>query len=118
MANEITNHLTLFLHKGVHVEKFNDLKGYDRVTAEVVACAGKQITAEETEVVDEHLPSPVIVAESLIAYGCGWGSIVRISNSRTTNHYLNLTISRNLKESLQNAEQVRSNTLTLENVDY
>jgi hypothetical protein len=42
----------------VHVGKFNDIKGYDRVTAEVVAAVGKQITAEEEEVVDEHLPSP------------------------------------------------------------
>jgi hypothetical protein len=30
------------------------------VTAEVVAAVGKQITAEEEEVVDEHLPSPCI----------------------------------------------------------
>ncbi|EFX78870.1 hypothetical protein DAPPUDRAFT_320125 [Daphnia pulex] len=50
-----------------------------------------------------------MVSESLIADG--WGSIVRKSNSRTTNHYLNLTISRKLKESKHNEEKASRGAL-------
>jgi hypothetical protein len=102
----------------VHVGKFNDLKGYDRVTAEVVAAVGKQIMRKRRKSSTNTCRLLVMVSESLIADVCGWGSIVRKSNSRTTNHYLNLTISRKLKESKPNEEKVRSNTLTLENIYY
>lgn len=96
---DIKIHLASYPEEGINMDKLNDLKGYKRVATKLAAAAGNLATSTETAVVEEHLSSPMMGPNSPILDECGWDSIVKKYNSRTTNHYLNLVISRNLEES-------------------
>ena len=99
------------------MENFNDLTKFDQLTKDLEVTVSIALAMEESEVVEEPLPSPVVVDEPPVAYVCRWGSIVRKYNTHTTNHYLNWPFPHNLEDSQRNATQLKRKTFTIVKVD-
>jgi hypothetical protein len=91
------------------------------VTAELAAAAAAAsnlATSNEAEAtyIEEHLPSPTLDPYSPQTDGCGWGCIVKKYNSRSTNRYLNLVVSRDVENSFDEATVVVITNWTLEHI--
>lgn len=117
---QIKEHLRLYPDCGVILENFNDLTKFKQFSKDLEVTASKALATEEPEVVEEPLPSPVVVDEPPVEYVCRWGSIVKKYNTHTahtTNHYLNWPFPHNLEDPQRNATQVKRKTFTIVKVD-